>query len=448
MWHFHVSAYFLSMEKESCIIIRNVGPIKDVTLHLNRINVLIGPQGSGKSTIAKLISFCSWLEKEMTINQKVIETSEEYLKKHLFDYHRISPYFDEKSYVLYKDDCMEFEYSNKIGVARKGECFRGSRSHKTAYIPAERIMAAVPNVRSFSLFNTSLQTFLFDWWKMGPVYSKEHALQLPDMGVSYYYNSEINADVIQLSNGKEIDLTTASSGLQSLTPMYVYLKYVIEWVFEHEDVQSFNENSTYDKALLRWMFNRGTPTLQDQYVEDYIRKSTSTTLTMQNVLRLSRSHEIHDVEMEQLLNEMAVFADNIMHAHYANIILEEPELNLFPNTQIEFLYALLKMFKIERDSIVITTHSPYLLYALNNCMMAWMVKDKLQDPEIRDILQFRGEKIDPKKVSVWELRDGRLSGADNGENTIQDSQGLIRGNYFDRIMRNVMSDFQNFITLL
>ena len=56
-----------SMVSKPYITIQNVGPIKDLTLPLNRINVLIGPQSSGKSTIAKLLSFCSWLEKEMTI---------------------------------------------------------------------------------------------------------------------------------------------------------------------------------------------------------------------------------------------------------------------------------------------------------------------------------------------------------------------------------------------
>ena len=36
------------------IIIKNIGPIKHVELDLNKINVFMGPQSSGKSTIAKL----------------------------------------------------------------------------------------------------------------------------------------------------------------------------------------------------------------------------------------------------------------------------------------------------------------------------------------------------------------------------------------------------------
>lgn len=41
------------------IIIKNLGPLKQVELDLKEIIILIGPQASGKSTIAKLIHFLS-----------------------------------------------------------------------------------------------------------------------------------------------------------------------------------------------------------------------------------------------------------------------------------------------------------------------------------------------------------------------------------------------------
>ena len=49
------------------LIIRNIGPIKDIDIELNKVNVFIGEQSSGKSTIAKIVSFCSWLEIFMNI---------------------------------------------------------------------------------------------------------------------------------------------------------------------------------------------------------------------------------------------------------------------------------------------------------------------------------------------------------------------------------------------
>ena len=39
------------------VIIHNVGPVKDADIRLKKINVFIGPQSSGKSTVAKIIAF-------------------------------------------------------------------------------------------------------------------------------------------------------------------------------------------------------------------------------------------------------------------------------------------------------------------------------------------------------------------------------------------------------
>ena len=45
--------------------IKNVGPVIDVSFELKRFNFFIGRQSSGKSTIAKIVSFCTWMEKEV-----------------------------------------------------------------------------------------------------------------------------------------------------------------------------------------------------------------------------------------------------------------------------------------------------------------------------------------------------------------------------------------------
>ena len=53
----------------STLIIMNVGPIKCINIELNQFNIFIGPQSSGKSTIAKIISFSHWLEKDILVHQ-------------------------------------------------------------------------------------------------------------------------------------------------------------------------------------------------------------------------------------------------------------------------------------------------------------------------------------------------------------------------------------------
>lgn len=98
----------------SRLIINNVGPIKSVDIRLNKVNVFIGPQGSGKSTIAKIVSFCSWLEK---VNEATDRAAVDGLIKRLGAFHRMEDYFNEKSEILYEGDNVFFAYNWKDGNA-------------------------------------------------------------------------------------------------------------------------------------------------------------------------------------------------------------------------------------------------------------------------------------------------------------------------------------------
>ena len=78
------------------LIIRNIGPIKDIVLDLKKVNVFMGPQGCGKSTLAKIISFCSWLEKDSDATGKAEAKG---LVPLLTNYHRMEGYFRRDSEV-------------------------------------------------------------------------------------------------------------------------------------------------------------------------------------------------------------------------------------------------------------------------------------------------------------------------------------------------------------
>ena len=75
------------------LIVRNVGPIKDVDIELRKVNVFMGPQGCGKSTLAKIISFCSWLEKDSDATMKA-ETGG--LVSLMMKFHRMEGYFRDR----------------------------------------------------------------------------------------------------------------------------------------------------------------------------------------------------------------------------------------------------------------------------------------------------------------------------------------------------------------
>ncbi|MEI7869444.1 MAG: AAA family ATPase [Candidatus Methylumidiphilus sp.] len=134
----------------SKIKIKNFGPIKkgyqddDGWMDVKKVTVFIGNQGSGKSTVAKLISSFSWIEKALTRGDYDIKW---FIRKNKFrntycSYHRIENYF----FDIHGNDIAELEY---VGSSYAMKYVNGNLSieknreakyslPQIMYVPAER----------------------------------------------------------------------------------------------------------------------------------------------------------------------------------------------------------------------------------------------------------------------------------------------------------------------
>ena len=109
-------------------------------------------------------------------------------------------------------------------------------------------------------------------------------------------------------------------------------------------------------------------------------------------------------------------------------------MNLFPSTQKEVVYYILTELKKKDHRLFLTTHSPYILYALNNCMIGGQVQDNLPD-EVKASLKSKDAWIDPSLVSAWQIRDGKIE-------SIQDE--IVKGidkHYFNEVMGDIMDEY-------
>ena len=405
------------------LVIRNVGPIKSVDISLNKVNVFIGPQGCGKSTIAKIVSFCSWMEK---MNDATYRAVADGLVTRLCSFHHMKEYFSEKSTILYVGDNIAFVYNWKGTIPLPKKFIEGNSEHfhdkeyvfyssdkvvnpKVSYIPAERnFVSAVPSLKKYSENDDNLQSFVNDWFDAKLHYTKDHPMPVTHLGLKYYYNKGIDRDFLVIGNKVNIPLTSASSGFQSIVPLAVMVKWLSSGIYEENKPFSPEEN---------------------QRVRDILS-------------HLSGSTNENEAE---LIDRLRGFIQGRVYSH-TQFVIEEPEQNLFPKTQMDLLYHLISEINHGRNhKLVITTHSPYILYALNNCLLAYLVKDSLDD-ETAMAVECVQYAINPSDVSVWSIKDGCLRN-DKGEphKTIQDARGLIRKNYFNDVMKTVMGDFNTLL---
>ncbi|OQX73505.1 MAG: hypothetical protein B6D64_13800 [Bacteroidetes bacterium 4484_276] len=415
----------------SKITIRNIGPIKDVTLNLNKVNVIMGPQSSGKSTIAKIISYCQWVEKRFILDGEFkYDFSEQFM-----DFHRISEvYFSNDSLIEYKSNDVEISYSGKKKIQKIQKITKGFGfvNHKNIYIPAERnFVSVIPDLGKYKRINDNIMNFLYDWYEVKKKYTKEKEFSILNLQASYYHIKATDSDILVLNETKkEILLNNASSGLQSVIPMLILIDYLTKGLFDENRTVSVDERTEMNK-MIREVINDSinkidTNEKRDKLLENFEKEQK----TFTNL-----------IETQKIIN-------NIIEAreyNYSQFIIEEPEQNLFPEAQRDLVYNIIHLINSnERDhKLLITTHSSYILYALNNCMMGYLIKDDMPNEE-QDELKSKLSWIDPKLVSVWEIEK------DKGTiKLIQDAEtGTVSKHYFNRIMNEVMDEYYEMLNYL
>lgn len=396
------------------IDIQNIGPIIDVSFELNKINVLMGPQSSGKSTIAKIISYCQWAEKRYLLDGKF-----EYdVFEQLLEFHRLSEnYFSESSLFIYESDFIKIQYKGKKlkPSFRRKRTTKIYKKSKNIYIPSERnFVSVIPNLAKYKETNDNIMSFVYDWFTAKRMYNSQNSLSVLNLDVKFYNKVESDNDILLLKNKKEILLREGSSGLQSVIPLIVLIEYLTEHIYTN------NVNSVEERDSLK------------KYLIDNI----SRILNVNNINDIDRlsSLDINEDDLKKIL--LSYQKTQFLKSYYhTNFIIEEPEQNLFPTTQRDLInYLFLKMKDEKEHSLLLTTHSPYILYAINNCLMGYNVKNNLQEEELLDFINSPSW-TNPKEVSIWQVQDGRLvSVKDIKTNT-------VTKHYFNEITKDIMDEY-------
>lgn len=424
--------------------LENIGPISIIDIDLRRYNVFIGPQSSGKSTIAKLISFCSWVEKRAatTLSENIFTNAEDF-KTQAEDYHKMHGYFNANSVLEYSSDIIHLKYMesdfflkliNKTAYKRK----------KILYIPSDRNLVAMDKLdRLIVETNTNLRGFMFDWFDARETYGKEHHLNILDLNMEYYYDKDakVNKDKIIHVNGKtyEIALSDASSGLQSVTPLTLLLSYFSKQYFVLYKKTTSYEKEQEQKNLLE-SINLLYPI--ESTTDDNTEDTREVEICAQNGERIHLLGKKGGV-MYNALERRSLY-DKLTRPCKTDFIIEEPEQNLFPSTQTQLIsYILLVCNETGLEhSFTLTTHSPYILAQLNILLFAGMLENQGKSEDVKNIVEPLSV-IKPQELGVYAVQE-------NGtiESILDENTGLISQNYLDGVSVELSEKFQYLYRLL
>ena len=349
------------------------------------------------------------------------------------DLKQMEGYFSPDSEIVYCSPVVEFRYRHAEGVPsfRWVDNYAYVRA-KISYIPAERnIVSLLADWRQVRLPDNNIFNFMSDWSRARKRHTPDNRLPISHLHAQYYYDEHQDADFLAIDDGQLLRLVNASSGQQSLTPLYVLLHYFLQTIYEKD-----GEDSVGNKELASHLASE----LFQRYMSDLSTKSldelaeTYRELVQQAVLPSSGKEDGPVLDGGKVLAIFSSLLSRYTSTRYSNLFVEEPELNLFPSTQKELLYHMVAAVAGKEHRLFVTTHSPYVLYALNNCLLGWNVRERLPQ-DVAAALASREAWIDPARVAVWQMRDGGV------ESVQEPDTGCIGKHYFNEVMGDIMDEY-------
>ena len=385
------------------LTIKNFGSIKDVTIDLRQVNVLIGEQATGKSTIAKVLAVCRYFS---YINDF------DYFEKEgsAFSWGLISWGLDE----FIKPDTF-ISYSCK-------HYFLEGIAVKTANDP--RVDKEI-NESSFDM-KIKLQGLSTDFInlvsELRSIHKESEKYSFSNTPISFFQNSVAavmdNPFYLPAERGLQSIFSLGKSSIQNLSDAL------------------FNQLAKVDGILRRFKDEIEIEPLNIFYKNvdgrGYVRKKKG-----------EKYHSLFNAATGYqstipLVLTMKYY--NGKHKKRKTFIIEEPELNLFPKAQSELVNYLVHSTVSFGNTILLTTHSPYILTSLNNLMYAYEVGQK--EPEETSKIIDKKYWINPDNVSAYMLlTDGAC------EEILDREENLIRAEKIDGVSEFLNEQFDTLLNI-
>lgn len=397
--------------------VKNFGPLKDIDIELKQVNLFIGENGTGKSVLGKLISLLTGINNDLFIKAEMINDLE--VRKR-FDTLHIN-FLKDNTKILFSNitnDQMDFKFQ-----------FTNNKS-------------SLKYTQSASDFITIKKESLQK--------AKEDAIKL--FGENAVRNNpDLINSLLKLKIDSINEVTPRPQGYFDLTNVFLKNK------FDYAPYLPAERNLTalLTKSLASFL-------TADLPIPKYLLDFTSLFEKARNKIRelsfLNFRYEYdgqndkvyyNDTEFQHLHQSSSglqaviplMVVIKYLSEKAADMIVEEPEINLFPKAQYElvkFLISQRKEFHTgDSQRLYLMTHSPYILTSLNNLIYAYKIsqKSKAAKKSVLDIFK-ESELIDPDQFTAYVLENG------TARSIVDPETGLIGENAIDDTSEDIDEDFE------
>jgi len=413
------------------IVIENFGGIKNLEFEYKPINILIGPQASGKSITVKLTYFFKNFFSEIF---KSIDKGE---SKRTLDNKQLDKFYNYFPKEAYPKGSFRIEYhinQSVISVSRKGNkpvqfdysddikklITKAKQFYKEEQKKVQQDVNGIASLRVTSNFRKRFYDYIKDEISITANYNQYFV----PAGRSFFAN--IQSGIFSfLSDNRSLD------------------PFLIEFGSFYSNFKNFGIRVDNDKKQQMEEFD----VLISQIMNGtYLREKDKDYLVHKDFRKVNlanassgQQETLPLVLVLKTLNSVRFFGTS-----GATLYIEEPEAHLFPIAQKRIVQLLARTFNNTDNNfqIIVTTHSPYILASFNNLIEAGKIvqENSSKRRKVHSIIP-KQEILAPKDLVAYSINYGEKTVL------IDKETQLISQNLLDSVSNEIAIEFGQLLEL-
>ncbi len=394
--------------------IKYLGPIKELRMDIKDFNLLIGEQATGKSTVAKTIYFfriikttltdylCQLFDTALYNGNDVKNGFNKVLKKELksvfISLFGFSWDLDSRLYLKY-------EYSDDVWIDVK---LNGSSKKYISVRYSSKLTQEINNLEKDALelyaqkMNTTTISLAYASKERLRNYDnfKNNINRIFNDYKETYYIPAGRSMITLLANNRSL---IENDNLDLITRQFMQIIDNIHGAFS-DGIR--NVHKRYPDGERKFDVGKVSEMLISDLKGDYQYNAGKEYFIMQQTESDKEKIPINFASSGQqevlwLLNQLYIL---MLKKEKAFVIIEEPEAHLYPSLQNKLIEFITYFANVNKSSIMVTTHSPYVLTSVNALYCAGKTIQKFPELEkkVHDIVG-NGCEIAPEKLTAFRI---------------------------------------------
>ena len=432
------------------ISISKMGPIKDLTISLDKsIDIIIGPQASGKSTLVKTIYFC------MKVRDYFVDFTAN--TENFINGHKNELFLNFNKYIRRK-------FMGYFGTTKHMDEF----NIKYDYDANKQIMIYLENGYAKVKFSDELDKII-----------RNSLNKFYDIYIDYEKNNDddILANIskrLQFINGLKTSIVLLAEDVFSNKEEIVYIpagRSLLSVLSDQLDVVNTNGLDLPMKDFIDKIriVKKSFGSRLNSIVSDYVKtikgqiKNNDVQLAQELISKILKGEYINDTDSEKLYIDKIhwvklIYASSgqqealwillllfmsILTQKRTFFIIEEPEAHLYPVAQYNMVELIALTVNSVGSRIFITTHSPYILSSANLLVYSGLIEGKRKlssnAPIIKKQMRIGPDTLNAFKITEqfpWDMYS-----------IIDQESGMVDSSQIDTISTVINQDFDRLLDL-